>query len=327
MKKKPAGFNRARTSAAIRKVLPAAFLLAAGVLQLWAETLPPATKRPVYITASFRDKNDLFIENLSRDEVEILENGKPRAIEFIARDEIPSVYGIIFDRGMLPESIDDERFSARMNTGALTARSMAYELIDKLLGKQLIWVAAYEKELQVALEEARDGFTAKAAIQELHGRRRPEEGFLYSALFSAARKMNERIEKRRVLILFIEDIDIETVNKLKPLKSLYAASNIELFVVSNGAVLSSKPGRAPSTVTTSSLKELVQSTAGYAFFTREYRDHYEDIMRRMLNQIRTFYTFGIESESEPGVPEKLQIRCLRPGCKVTYHPYVASPIP
>jgi hypothetical protein len=318
----PTGANRIRAALLSISVLLAVFLAAQDLLLPKAERLLPAGKRPVYVTASFRDKKDLFIENLGRDEVEVLEDGSPRKIEFMARDELPTVYGLLFDRAMFPESIEDERYSERAVTGALSARNMAYELIDKMLGKQSLWVGYYEKELRVILEESTDGFSAKNAIHEIRGRRRPEDAFLYPALFESAQRMNARLEKRRVLILFIEDMDNDTVSKFKPLKNLYGGSNIELFVVSYGTVLGTRTGRTGSTVTYSTLRELAQTTAGGAFFTREYRDHYEDLMRRMLNQIRTLYTFGIEAESGQGAAAKLQVRCLRPGSKVTFHPYV-----
>ncbi len=322
MSRKLTGADRIRTAGFSIKV-PLMLCLAVSVMvSVKAEQPPAAGKRPIYITASFRDKSDLFIENLGRDEIEILEDGSPRKIEFMARDELPTVYGLLFDRAIFPESIEDERYNERAVTGALSARNMAYELIDKMLGKQSLWVGYYEKELHIVLEESTDGFSAKNAIHELRGRHRPEDAFLYPALFSAVQRMNARQEKRRVLILFIEDMDYETVSKIKPLRNLLGGTNLELFVVSYGTILGTRSGRTGSTVTYSLLKELAQATAGAAFFTREYRDHYEDLMRRMLNQIRTLYTFGIEAESGQGAAAKLQVRCLRPGSKVIFHPYV-----
>ena len=44
--------------------------------------LQPRQRGPVYVTASFVDKNNLFIESLSNDEVQVLENGQVRRIEF-----------------------------------------------------------------------------------------------------------------------------------------------------------------------------------------------------------------------------------------------------
>ncbi len=283
-----------------------------------------AQKRPVYVTASFLDKNDLFIENLERSEIQILEEGNTRKIEFMAKDELQVAYGIVFDRGMLPESIDEERYTDRAIPSAASARNIAYELIDKCFGRQVIWVAGYERELQVVAENPADGFAAKSAIQQLRGRRTPLDSFLYSALFSAVQRMNERPEKRRILVLFLQDLDSETAGKMKPLKNLLSASNVELIAVGFTTRLGGRPTALQPTATMTSLQELARVTSGAAYFTMNYRDHYEDIVRRIHNQVRTYYTFGFEADSGASSPGKLLIKCSRPGSKVTCHPLVPA---
>src|SRR5213592_2212619 len=68
-----------------------------------------APTMPVYVTASLTDKNGLFIEDLKQEEVTIRENGRERKIEFMAKDEIPTIYGIVFDRALLQEFPEDNR--------------------------------------------------------------------------------------------------------------------------------------------------------------------------------------------------------------------------
>ncbi len=285
-----------------------------------------AQKRPVYVTASFLDKNDLFLENLGRDEVEILEDGQPRRIEFMAMDELPTVYGILFERDMLPENIDDERFSDSMIPTAASARSIAYELIDKYLGRQAIWVAAYEREFQLASDTTIDGFAAKAAIQQIRGSssRTRQDSFLYAALMSAVQKMDERQERRRILILFLQDLDSDTASKAKALKNLFSAVNVEFYVVGFTTRLGSRIGASQSSVTLAAMQEIAHTTSGQAFFTISYGQHGEDITRRLLNQLRTLYTFGFEATSSPDHPGTLEIRCSRPGSKVAHHPLVPA---
>ena len=281
-----------------------------------------AQKRPVYVTASFQDKNSLFIENLDKNEVEIRENGHRRTIEFMAQEELPTVYGIIFDRSILPESDLGLRTELRAVSSATAARSISYELIDKYLGRQAVWVATYESDLQMATKSATDGFSAKNAIDQLRGRRQPADSFLYASLFGAVQYMNQRHEKRRVLILYIQDLDPETAGKMKPLKNLLSASNVELFVVAFTRKLTNRPGMLHSAMTVSAMKELARATSGDAFVATDYRDYYEDLVRRMHLHIRTFYTFGFEAESDD--PGKLSIECTRPGSRVLCHSIVPA---
>lgn len=43
-----------------------------------------AQKTAVFVTASFLDRNRLYVDNLKRDEVRVFEDGQPREVEFLA---------------------------------------------------------------------------------------------------------------------------------------------------------------------------------------------------------------------------------------------------
>jgi len=150
--------------------------------------LQPRQRGPVYVTASFVDKNNLFIESLSNDEVQVLENGQVRRIEFMARDEIPVVYGLIFERALFSELQADDRSRYGRVSGSTSAREIAYQLIDKYLGRQAMWVGAYDQGLEVVLDVSFDGSKVKETIQQLQGLRRPPQSLLHGALLSAVTK-------------------------------------------------------------------------------------------------------------------------------------------
>lgn len=274
-----------------------------------------AQEIPVYVSASFTDRNNLYVEDLAPEEVEILQDGKPRRIEFMARDELPAAYGIIFERALLGEPGDERRFGLS-DAGAAAARNLAYELVDKHLRRQVFWIGCYDKELAVALDFTSDAFQAHAAIQQLRGGRGPEESFLYGALFAALRRMNERHEKRKVLIVFLESVDPGTLDRIKPLKNILSLSNVELFCVRFGARVTGRPGGVSPQMSDAALRELAAATAGEAYSAAVYGDHAEDLSRRLYNHIRTLYTFGFLAEPPGESPARLSIRCRRPGCKV-----------
>jgi VWFA-related protein len=288
------------------------------ILALLFSSLPcTAQTNQVFVTASLQDKRDLLIENLEQQEIEILENNQPRRVEFLARDEVPAIYGILFDRSLIPENEDSYRVPGMPpQLSSITAKSLAYEMVDKYLGKQTVWVGTYERALNVLLDFSTDGFRAKDVIQRLAGRRSMEESFLYAALYSAIMKMKDRHEKRRVLIVFMSALDPDTAGKMKPLKNLLASSNVEVFFISFASRTGiSQPGMSPL-MSRASVLELAQITAGEAFFGADYREHPDDISRRILNVLRTLYTFGFQSNAPPDKPARLTIRCLRPGSKV-----------
>ena len=281
----------------------------------------PATQTSVFVTASFRDRNNLFVERLDREQVQVFENGEQREVEFMAMDEVPTIFGIIFDLNLFSAPFEDERGRAGRISSAALARNVAFELIDKVFRGQSLWAGVYRQRLQVVSDVTTDGFVVKGAVSQVKGSRSADDPFLYSALFAAIQKMSERHEKRRVIVLLLDSLDVRTVEKLNPLKNLLSNSNVELFVVFLGSKYSSGRGGLPPANASRSLKELAQVTCGDLFVAADFGDHPEDLNRRLQNQLRTLYTLGFKSQSPDNRAAKMTIRCTLPGSKVLHHPF------
>jgi VWFA-related protein len=280
----------------------------------------PLQKRPVFVTASFLGKNRMYLEDLSREEVRVFENGQPRQVEFFAGTEVPTTCGILFDRSILPQPFEDVVRDPNQIPSSMAATNVAYQLIDQVLGRQPVWVGTYDKELQIAIDFTQDSGRIKDVIQRLRSERLAEEPSLYRALFGAVKKMSSRNEKRRVLIVILENLDMETGSKLRPLKNLLSASNVELFVAGFAASRSSTGRGLPPAQSEACLHELAGVTAGAAYFAKT--EGIEGIGRRISNQIRTLYTVGFEAESVSEHPATLKIECIRTGIRVSSHPVI-----
>jgi hypothetical protein len=300
----------------------AAIALLLASLFFWTTPGLLPQKRPVFVTASFLGKNRLFLEDLSRDEIRVFEAGQPRTIEFFSGPEVPTVYGILFDRAILPQPDEEPRPNPNVISVSTAATNTAYQLIDQVLSRQVGWVGAYDKELRIAIDLTQDAGQIKDAIQRLRGERFIGDSSLNSALFNAVRKMSTRNEKRRVLIVFLEVLDIEAANRLKPMKNLLSASNIELFVA---GFATSKFGNGRGLLPTQSeacLRELAGVTAGGAYFVAA--EGIEGLGRRIANQIRTFYTIGFEAELSSDRAVSLKIECTRSIAKAMFHPVIPN---
>jgi hypothetical protein len=299
-----------------------AFLL--GALLSSAGTLAAASsgKRQVYITASFTDKESLFIEDLKTNEVQILENGTPKTIELMVREDIPTIYGLLFDRSLLAEEQPaGSSYRPGMPSAAASARDMAFELIDKYLRQKSMWVASYDRKFHLALASTNDGFAAKDAINKMSFSRNVDGVFAYAGLYSAVMEMNRSSEKRRVVILFLETLDQESIGKVSQLQNLLSLSNVELIIISFASRLTSGSG-VPPTISRGALLKLAQATAGETFFSADSGGHPEDLVRQIYNRIRTFYTLGFESDAPSDAKTELVIRCTRNGSKVKHHPSI-----
>jgi hypothetical protein len=280
------------------------------------------TKREVYVTASFIDKESLFIENLQPDEVRILENGSLRKIELMARDELPTAYGLLFDSTLLTsDQLGNQRYLSAKIPSAVAAQDMAFELIDKHLRNERIWAASYDQNFHLMAAPTNDGFKVKDAINRIRFERDPFGAYAYAGLSAAVEEMNKCFEKRRVVILFLDAMDQQSLGKIPQLQNLLSLSNVELITICFAARVSTGPG-VPSAMNRGALLKLAQSTAGQAYFTSDTGGHFEDITRRVYNQIRTFYTFGFQSDAPSDAKTSLVIRCTRNGSKVRFRPFI-----
>jgi hypothetical protein len=275
--------------------------------------------RPVYVSASFRDQNGLFIGNLDKSEVQIFEDGQPRALEFMAKDELPAVYGVIFDMSVLSDVQEQRQPGFIQASAGTTLRDLAYGLIDKYLGRQSVWAGGYDQGLTIQQDVTTDGFRVKDALQRLTGRSGPDEPFLFSALASAVEKMSARPERRRVLLVFMGLADLNTSGRTKVLKNLLSGSNIEALFFSCASKLGSPGGGVSYNLSEAFVRELGATTSGESYFLRPGEEHVGDTLTRVVNQISNLYTLGFESTSTIEKPAKLVIKCSRDGARVKHH--------
>jgi VWFA-related protein len=294
--------------------------LLAALFLCWPPSGAPAEKTPVFVTASILDKNRLYLETLSRSDIRVFENGQQREVEFLASKEVPVAYGLLFDRDLLPSPYDDPRRNQFGVPSSTAATNVAYQLLDQALGHEVGWVASYDTEFHLAMDFTQDAGRIKDAIQLMSRERYIEEPELFSALMEAVGKLSRRNEKRRILIVFVDYLDMKTGGKLKPLKNLLSASNVELFVVGVGNSKITGDHGMPTAQSEASLRELTGVTAGGAYFAL--LDGIEGMGRRIAYQINTYYTIGFQAESPRDQPGKMKIDCTVAGAKVTAHPVV-----
>ena len=277
-------------------------------------------KKAVYVTASFLGSNRLYLENLTREDIRVFEGDQPREVQYFAGGEVPVAYGVLFDRELLPQPDEDPRIDELRISASTAARNVAYQLIDNCLGPQAGWTATYDDQgMNIALDFIQDASRIKDSIERMSGGRVTRESWLFGPLFNSVEKLGQRHEKRRILVVFLNTLDIKTSGKMKPLKNLLSASNVEVFFAGFAPRSTVARGLLPAQSEVA-LRELADVTAGAAYFTN--MEGIEGLGRRMANQIRTFYTIGFESDSPGEQPARLKIECTRPGVKVKTHPVV-----
>jgi len=106
----------------------------------WMQPQQPAGTRPVFVTASFLDRNRLYVENLGRDEIRIFENDQPREVQYMAGREVPMVYGLLFDPYVLPQLFEEPGRDSYGVSIATAAGNVAYQVMDQAFVGQSGWL-------------------------------------------------------------------------------------------------------------------------------------------------------------------------------------------
>jgi len=166
-----------------------------------------AEKRPVYVTASLVTKTGFTSSPRPRRGRNPGERSSPPD-RVHAKDEIPAVYG--FCSIARASGIDDDErvgspvaFPARRHAALPTGDRQVHGPPGRMGGR-------FERELEVVAETSADGFAPRRRFSGCEAGAKPGNAFLYPHCLPPCGGMNERPEKRLVLVLLTGNLDAET---------------------------------------------------------------------------------------------------------------------
>jgi VWFA-related protein len=194
-----------------------AVLLVAGALLAQnkpAEDLPPPISVDVDVVnvlASVRDKKGGLIGNLNKDDFTILENGKPQAIKYFAREtDLPLTIGLLVDvSGSQRNLIDVERRAASEFFGnVLRKKDMAF-LIS--FGEESELLQDYTGSARL-LNEGLNRLRVSSGVSGLHPgpvptASQPRGTVMYDAVYLSANEKLRTEVGRKVLVLITDGVD------------------------------------------------------------------------------------------------------------------------
>ena len=201
----------------------------------------PALKRPqegqptiavevktVSVLATVRDKHGKIISNLTKDDFQLDEDGRPQTINYFAHEsDLPLRLGLLVDTSLSQRRLIDQE------------RSASYSFLDHLLrqDKDLAFVIHFDKEVELLQELTPSRPKLQAALQALQtpqfdnnggggrssggggsgnggggggGRGRGSRGggtLLYDAVFLASDELMSKQQGRKALIVLSDGVD------------------------------------------------------------------------------------------------------------------------
>lgn len=260
---------------------------------------------PSYVTVV--DANNRLVTDLTRDDFEVLDNGRPQEITIFDNEVRPFTVVVMLDTSVsMTDRLDD------LNDGA-------EQFLLRLLPHDKGTVGAFNDKIEFA-----SGFTSdrNSLISGLKRLDFGNQTRLYDAVHASLDQL-ENVEGRKVILLFTDGADFGS--KLGSGRALERARDAEVMIYGIGLeteffngqmVVRSKPD--------SILNRFARETGGGYFDLKKDAD-LNASFTRIAQELRSQYLLGFSPATLDGKVHKLEVRAKRPGLKTrSRQSYVAS---
>jgi Ca-activated chloride channel family protein len=247
------------------------------------------------------DKKGNLITDLTQDDFEVFEDGKPQRVTHFTRGlgegEGPATHlGLMLDT------------SASMESDLRLARSAAIKFLNLLPEAEDITLVDFDTEVRVTRYPQRDF----ARLVERIRMRKPEG---WTALYDALGVYLDgasRQEGRTVLVMYTDGADSRSQLRFTELMDLLKASHVTVYAVG----LVEHTGRHRSELTMR-LQQMVEATGGQAFYPSSLKD-LDAAYEKVLAEIKAQYQLGYQSTNPApdGAWRKVEIKVKRPDTKL-----------
>jgi VWFA-related protein len=245
------------------------------------------------------DRKGEFIADLTRDDFEVLEDGRKQTLTYFASgidETIPLHVGLLFDTsGSMGEDIN-------------LSRSAAIRFLNTLSQAEDMTLVDFDTEVRVTTYGQGD---FPRMVERIRGRKPGGFTAMYDALGVFLDGATEN-EGRTILVVYTDGGDTRSVLGFTDALTLIRSSDVTIHSV---GFLSNQPGSV-RTNQRMRLTEIAETTGGQAFFPSAMKD-VEQAYDRIVAQIRNQYTFGYTSTNtaQDGTWRRVQIRVVRPGLR------------
>lgn len=180
--------------------------------------------KSVSVLATVRDKKGKIVSNLTKDDFQLDEDGRPQKIDYFAHEsDLPLRLGLLVDTSLSQRRVMDQE------------RSASYSFLDHLLreGKDLAYIIHFDREVELLQDFTPSRPKLQAALQQLQtpelrsgggygggnggggsgaggGQRQGSHGggtLLYDAIFLGSDELMSKQQGRKAMIILSDGVD------------------------------------------------------------------------------------------------------------------------
>ena len=260
---------------------------------------------PAYVTVT--DGNNRLITDLTRDDFEMLDNGRPQELT-IFDNEVRPFRAVV----MLDTSISMTHRLKDLYAGA-------EQFLLRLLPHDQATVGAFNDKIQFAT-----GFTSdrNSLISSLKDLDFGNETHLYDALYASLDQL-EKVEERKVILLFTDGEDFGS--RQGPGRALERARNDEVMIYGIGLETEFFNGQRQVRSKPDQILNRFANQTGGGFFDLKKNADLNTSFTRIAQELRSQYLIGFTPAALDDKVHKLEIRVKGPGLKArSRRSYLAS---
>ena len=295
-----AGWNGRCYPLGVMMRLIAAFLVVAGSISVLAGQQPTfrSSVRTVPVYATAVDASGRLVADLTQDDFEILDNGKPVPISSFSNDPQPFNVVVMLDT------------SASMTEHLKLLNQAAEQFLIRLLPVDRAQVGAFNDKLQLSGTFTNDRDELIAALDELQFGNSTR---LWDAIAFSIDALKP-VDGRRVVLVFTDGDDFgsrtrygDAANRARDDEVMVYTIGLEVNFFNGARQVRSKPDR--------SLRRIAEETGGGSFELQK-TDQLSSTFTRVAQELRSQYLLAFAPESLDGKVHKLDVRVKRPGVTI-----------
>ncbi|MFQ3590112.1 MAG: VWA domain-containing protein [Chloracidobacterium sp.] len=273
----------------------------------------------VSVPFAVTDRRNRYINDLTAQDIQVLENGKPQEIFSFAREnDLPLTFALIFDiSGSQQYSIAEQRAAAQTFLRQILRPE-----------KDLAGVVTFRRDIELrqkltnnlsALERAIDDVRFESGGYVPGGTPPIDPSItgtsLFDAVYVVSGEMLTREAGRRVIILLTDGEDTTSRYRLSDAIDMALRSDVQVYAVGiPGGVPNGFGGVSITGLDRRTLERLCESTGGRAFFPRSPSD-YVTAFRQIETDLRQQYivAYSPADPTRDGSFRTIAVKIIRPG--------------
>jgi Ca-activated chloride channel family protein len=285
---------------------------------------PPEQETPVFkvglevvnLTATVTTKDRKLVTDLSADDFEIFEDGRPQKIQVFGR-----AYPSAAPRGGSARDASDDEMAIDLGMLMDTSQSMLKELklaketatrfLDAIPRARDLLTLFFDQDIQVSRYDSEYQQGLIERIQTI-------KGGGWTVLYDAIAVYLSRVQDtggRQVLVLFTDGDDSRSQTTLQEMMELVRSSTVTIYPIAFTGSLPQSKAAGPRAV----LQGLAEMTGGEVFTPSRSQDLAE-IFKKILDQLRSQYVLGFVSDNpaRDGKYRRLRVEVKGEGLRVRH---------